>query len=170
MPLLISIGYFGGRHELMYHSQAKRFLPALSNTNHSSRGWKILEKKYFHCFLSICFLFTVSSRQCSRFSCEASQFSYRGFHKDRFSVFLSVVLFSLLMSRMWLYEHTSWQAELMVSNTTFKHIFKCAGLLVFFYPHSYCGTVVGRFSTADRQVRPRRLWLPSWFMNESADA
>lgn len=98
MPLLISIGYFGGRHELMYHSQAKRFLPALSNTNHSSRGWKILEKKYFLCFLSICFLFTVSSKPCSRFSCEASQFSCRVFHKDRFSVFCLLFCFVFIIN------------------------------------------------------------------------
>lgn len=42
---------------MIYHSLSTHFLPTLRNTYDFSCGLKILENKYFLCFLSICCLF-----------------------------------------------------------------------------------------------------------------
>ena len=77
---------FRGCHQVVYHSLSKCFLAALSNTYGSSSGLKILGNKYFLCFVSICVLFTIGSKQCPSFSCEVIQFWCHVFQRDSFMV------------------------------------------------------------------------------------
>lgn len=69
---------------MIYHSLSTHFLPTLSNTYGFSCGLKILENKYFLCFLFTCCIFTVGSKQCPSFSCLVSQLSCRVFQRDNF--------------------------------------------------------------------------------------
>lgn len=114
-------------------SLSECFLAALSNTYGSFGGLKILENKYFICFLPICFLFTVGSEHSPSFSRALSQFSCHVFQRGGFML--------------WVFFHFRLAScGCMTATAIFKHVFKCATYF-FFNCCSCCGTGVGRCSS-----------------------